>query len=129
LAGSLVTVELCRARRARSGRTRILHRAQVLLGVMLLATQARPGPVDRAERVVVAGVVLRDGAVLAARRTSPPELAGFWACPGGKGEPGETEIDALARELDEELGIGVAVGERIGPECDLGNGYVLHAYR
>src|SRR5699024_9120389 len=80
-------------------------------------------------RVVVAGVVVRDGAVLAARRTYPPQLAGFWECPGGKVEPGETETDALARELAEELGISVAVGERIGPDCDLGNGSVLHAYR
>jgi len=48
--------------------------------------------------------------VLLARRAEGSELAGLWEFPGGKVEPGETPEAALARELDEELGIEVDVG-------------------
>jgi 8-oxo-dGTP diphosphatase len=67
-------------------------------------------PAGRAEPPVhvVAGV-LRDarGRVLLARRTAGRDLAGAWEFPGGKVEPGETALQALARELEEELGIRV----------------------
>lgn len=62
-----------------------------------------------ARRLVVGAAVLRDGRVLAARRTAPPEAAGRWELPGGKVEPGETPADALVRELVEELGVDVEV--------------------
>jgi 8-oxo-dGTP diphosphatase len=52
---------------------------------------------------------VRDGRVLAARRTFPPEAAGRWEFPGGKVEPGETPEAALVREIAEELGCTVAV--------------------
>ncbi|WP_432477294.1 (deoxy)nucleoside triphosphate pyrophosphohydrolase [Nocardioides sp. GXQ0305] len=61
-------------------------------------------------RSVVGAAVLRDGRVLAARRTAPAAAAGRWEFPGGKVEPGETPEEALARELREELGCGVTVG-------------------
>lgn len=67
-------------------------------------------------QVVVAGAVVRAGRLLAARRTSPPELAGRWELPGGKVDPGETAAAALVRELDEELGLAVEVVGRVpGP--------------
>lgn len=57
---------------------------------------------------VVAGV-LKDtrGRVLLARRTEGRDLAGAWEFPGGKVEQGESPIQALKRELHEELGIEV----------------------
>ena len=140
LAGTLVTAEVHGG--PALGRVRTLRALQMLLGIITLvptgsARNARPvdpepamgaAGVPDGRRVVVAGVLVQDGTILAARRTHPPELAGLWECPGGKVEPDEAETDALVRELAEELGIEVRVGRRIGPECDIGHGYVLHAY-
>lgn len=57
---------------------------------------------------VAAAVIVRaDGAVLLAQRPSGKPWAGYWEFPGGKLEPGESASEALARELDEELGIRV----------------------
>ena len=60
-------------------------------------------------RPVVGAAVLRDGRVLAARRTTPAAAAGRWEFPGGKVEPGETAEAALVREVREELGCHVEV--------------------
>jgi 8-oxo-dGTP diphosphatase len=59
--------------------------------------------------VHVVAAVLRDarGRILLARRTAGRDLAGAWEFPGGKVEPGETALQALDRELQEELGIRV----------------------
>src|SRR5216684_3183723 len=51
------------------------------------------------------------GLVLVARRKEEGERAGLWEFPGGKVEAGEGERAALARELREELGVRVQVGE------------------
>lgn len=57
---------------------------------------------------VAAAVILRpDGRVLLAQRPPGRAYAGYWEFPGGKLEPGETPAQALARELNEELGIEV----------------------
>lgn len=61
--------------------------------------------------LVVAAVIVRDGRVLACRRTAPPEAAGRWELPGGKAEAGETPEAALIREIGEELGCLIAVDE------------------
>lgn len=64
--------------------------------------------------------------LLAARRTEPPRLAGGWELPGGKVEPGEEPIAALHRELAEELGVEVELGEELpGPPGGSG-GWPLH---
>lgn len=61
---------------------------------------------------VVAGVMTdARGRVLLARRTEGRDLAGAWEFPGGKVDPGETPMQALARELEEELGIRVQATE------------------
>jgi len=61
--------------------------------------------------LVVAALIERAGEVLVARRKEAGERAGLWEFPGGKVEPGEGERAALARELREELGVRVHVGE------------------
>ena len=60
-------------------------------------------------KLVVGAAVVRDGRVLACRRTSPPAAAGRWEFPGGKVEPGEKPDAALVRELHEELGVEATV--------------------
>jgi 8-oxo-dGTP diphosphatase len=58
---------------------------------------------------VVGAAIVRDGRVLAARRTTPPEAAGRWEFPGGKVESDETPDAALVREIAEELGCTIQV--------------------
>ena len=83
-------------------------------------------------QIVVAGAVICGSTLLVAQRVRPPELAGRWELPGGKVAPGETEPDALARELAEELGLqagDVAVGDRLGADIPLDDTTTLRAYR
>ena len=62
---------------------------------------------------VVAAVIERDGKLLITRRPEGSHLSGLWEFPGGKPQPGETFEQALRREIDEELGAEVSVGERL----------------
>jgi 8-oxo-dGTP diphosphatase len=77
--------------------------------------------------VVVATALVRDGRVLAARRSYPPELAGRWELPGGRVEPGESEADALARECREELGTDAVARERLGTDLPV-RGALVRVY-
>ena len=75
-----------------------------------------------AARVVVVGAALfAGGRLLAARRVAPAALAGGWELPGGKVDPGETDEEALVRELHEELGVSVQLVERVPGEWPLGD--------
>jgi 8-oxo-dGTP diphosphatase len=60
-----------------------------------------------AVRVAVAVLRRRDGAVLLAQRLPGTPYAGYWEFPGGKLEPGETALQALHREIREELGVDI----------------------
>ena len=65
----------------------------------------------RKQVLVAAAVVIRGGRVLLSQRKSGTHLAGAWELPGGKVEPDEDPKDAARRELREELGVDVEVGE------------------
>ncbi|HMP83639.1 MAG TPA: 8-oxo-dGTP diphosphatase MutT [Verrucomicrobiota bacterium] len=60
---------------------------------------------------VSAGLIFREGKLLIAQRHADSHLGGLWEFPGGKREPGETFEQCLVRELHEELGVDVTVGE------------------
>ena len=56
---------------------------------------------------VIAGIIERGGRVLVAQRPLEKRYGGLWEFPGGKVEGAETDLDALRRELEEELGLQV----------------------
>ena len=86
-----------------------------------LQPQSNLRPSGPALRFVAAGLIVRDGEVLIGQRRPDQPMALLWEFPGGKIEAGETPEEALARELDEELGIRAVIGPRIT--------HVRHNYR
>ncbi len=63
--------------------------------------------------VVVAAVIERDGRFLVTRRQAGVHLAGMWEFPGGKIDPEETHVEALQREIREELDTDIIVGDLV----------------
>lgn len=63
---------------------------------------------------VVAAILEQNGRILLAQRGAGSDQAGLWEFPGGKVEAGESQPEALARELDEELGICARIGDHVG---------------
>ncbi|PWK06943.1 (deoxy)nucleoside triphosphate pyrophosphohydrolase [Tumebacillus permanentifrigoris] len=61
--------------------------------------------------VVTAAVIEREGMILLAQRKPDTHMGLKWEFPGGKLEWGEDPRAGLAREISEELGIGIEVGE------------------
>lgn len=72
---------------------------------------------------VVAGVIIRDGSVLLAKRPANKPPVG-WEFPGGKVEFGESLSEALKREFCEELNADISVGTELYQTC--GHGIKLH---
>lgn len=64
-------------------------------------------------RVVAAGLIEQDGRLLVGQRRRGDSFALKWEFPGGKVRPDETPRQALARELQEELGVGAIVGAEL----------------
>ncbi|WP_245886144.1 NUDIX hydrolase [Umezawaea tangerina] len=78
----------------------------------------------------VGGIVFDpNGRLLLVRRLNPPG-EGLWSIPGGRVEPGETDHEAVKRELSEETGLSVTAGELVGsvtrPAAD--RTYEIHDY-
>jgi 8-oxo-dGTP diphosphatase len=63
--------------------------------------------------IVVAAVIERDGQILIGQRKATGRHPLKWEFPGGKVEPGEDPLAALARELREEVGIEAEIGEQL----------------
>ena len=60
---------------------------------------------------MAAGLIFREGRLLITQRHSDAHLGGLWEFPGGKRKPEETFQQCLVRELIEELGVHIQVGE------------------
>lgn len=78
----------------------------------------------------VSGLAHQDGMILMGKRKPTQLRPELWELPGGKVEPAELFVNAMAREWEEELGFKIIVGERIATESlDLvEQRYVLHLY-
>jgi 8-oxo-dGTP diphosphatase len=76
-----------------------------------------------------AAIVVREGKVLVLRR-SVGTIAGYWEFPGGKVDEGERVQDALAREINEELGVNAEVGSELASTtfANKGQRYELRAF-
>jgi 8-oxo-dGTP diphosphatase len=73
---------------------------------------------------VVAAVIRRGPQYLMCLRPQEKRHGGLWEFPGGKCEPGESDLDATTRELQEELGVRVtSVGDPLLIVADPGTRY------
>jgi 8-oxo-dGTP diphosphatase len=63
---------------------------------------------------VTAAILINDGLILIAKRKAEDNLGEKWEFPGGTIEDGETPEDCLKREMKEEFGMGVSIGEYLG---------------
>jgi 8-oxo-dGTP diphosphatase len=78
--------------------------------------------------IVSAALLDDDGRLLSGRRSAPPRLAGRWELPGGKVEAGESDEQALLREVREELGVESEIVLRLPGDWALGPRYVMKVF-
>ena len=72
---------------------------------------------------VVAAVIGREGTYLITQRRATAVLPGLWEFPGGRAEEGETDEEALRREVNERLGVAITVQARIAHRVHQYEGY------
>lgn len=77
---------------------------------------------------VVAAIIERDGTILLAQRPAHADQSGMWEFAGGKVEPGESQPQALVRELREELGIEAVVGQYVASHQREVSGRMIHLH-
>ena len=77
--------------------------------------------------LIVAALVRRDGELLLVEQQGPYDPEPSWMLPGGRVEPGETLLTALARELIEETGLRLAGTPRIAFAVDIDGGSGAYA--
>ncbi|MBJ3590881.1 pyrimidine (deoxy)nucleoside triphosphate diphosphatase [Salmonella enterica subsp. enterica serovar Saintpaul] len=77
---------------------------------------------------VVAAIIERDGTILLAQRPTHADQSGMWEFAGGKVEPGESQPQALVRELREELGIEAVVGQYVASHQREVSGRMIHLH-
>lgn len=77
------------------------------------ALPLKPAKKRKPHYQVAAGLIRKGDKLLIAQRPSEGMLGGLWEFPGGKQEEGETLEECLVREIREELGIEIAVEERL----------------
>jgi 8-oxo-dGTP diphosphatase len=75
---------------------------------------------------VVAGVAQRGDLYLITQRRDEAVLGGMWEFPGGRVEEGEADEAALARELQERLGVDAAIGDKLAERDTEYEDYRVH---
>jgi len=80
-------------------------------------THYMPTPSEHSRNIVMVPCAIfeKDGQLFAAQRSSAMSLPLKWEFPGGKVDEGESEIEALHREIMEELSIEIEIGPRLAP--------------
>ena len=86
----------------------------------LRGSKIKSSIINRKSIEVSAALIFQNGRLLITQRHAKAHLGGLWEFPGGKREQNETFEQCLVRELREELGIEVEVGELFGE--------ISHAY-
>ncbi len=78
----------------------------------------------------IACIIFNGKNILVAHRNPTGQMGGRWEFPGGKVEEGESDEEAIVREMQEEFGISVSVGKKIAEAQFTHNGKVsdLHGY-
>ncbi|KAG1647452.1 CTP pyrophosphohydrolase [Nymphon striatum] len=91
------------ARGARVGQTSMCHKVSCAMGCFSMASEQ----VAEHHDVVAAALVRGDTVLLCHRHPNRRWYPNVWDVPGGHVDPGESPLDALVRELREELGIEI----------------------